>query len=88
MLRPRLIPCLLIENGGLYKTIGFKGRKYLGDPLNAVRIFNEFEVDELILLDIGASKFKQTPDFELVEKIATQCRMPFCYGVGSASLTP
>tara|TARA_B100001989_G_scaffold85898_1_gene59626 strand:- start:4807 stop:5586 length:780 start_codon:yes stop_codon:yes gene_type:complete len=82
MLRPRIIPCLLIHKGGLYKTINFKEHKYVGDPLNAVRIFNEKEVDELIVIDIDKTKLNQEPDYEFIEKIATQCRMPLCYGGG------
>ena len=82
MLRPRVIPCLLVHNRGLYKTINFKDHKYVGDPLNAVRIFNEKEVDELIVLDIDKTKHKLEPDYDFIEKIATQCRMPLCYGGG------
>ena len=82
MLQPRLIPCLLIHNGGLYKTVKFGQPKYVGDPLNAVRIFNEKQVDELILIDIDASRFGNKPDFQLIAKIASECRMPLCYGGG------
>ena len=82
MLRPRIIPCLLIQKGGLYKTIKFGDHKYVGDPLNAVRIFNEKEVDELIVLDIDKTKLNLEPDYDLIEKIAAQCRMPLCYGGG------
>ena len=82
MLRPRVIPCLLVHNKGLYKTVNFKDHKYVGDPLNAVRIFNEKEVDELIVLDIDKSKNNLEPDYDFIEKIATQCRMPLCYGGG------
>ena len=82
MLRPRIIPCLLIHKGGLYKTIKFGDHKYVGDPLNAVRIFNEKEVDELIVLDIDKTKLNLEPDYDLIEKIAAQCRMPLCYGGG------
>ncbi len=82
MLRPRVIPCLLIHKGGLYKTIKFGDHKYVGDPLNAVRIFNEKEVDELIVLDIDKTKLNLEPNYDLIEKIAAQCRMPLCYGGG------
>lgn len=82
MLRPRIIPCLLMSEGSLIKTINFKDPKYIGDPLNAVRIFNEKQVDELIILDIMATKNKRTPDFELIKGIAAECRMPLCYGGG------
>lgn len=82
MLRPRIIPCLLIQNGGLVKTQGFKDPKYLGDPINAVRIFNEKEADELIVLDIDATAKGVEPDFNLIAKLAAECRMPLCYGGG------
>lgn len=82
MLRPRIIPCLLIQRGGLVKTQGFKDPKYVGDPINAVRIFNEKETDELMVLDIDATVNKAEPDFELIAKLAAECRMPLCYGGG------
>ncbi|MFH2047078.1 MAG: AglZ/HisF2 family acetamidino modification protein [Pseudomonadota bacterium] len=82
MLRPRIIPCLLVKNKGLVKTINFKDGKYLGDPINAVRIFNEKEVDELIVLDIDAAANGNEPDFKMIENLAAECRMPFCYGGG------
>ena len=62
MLRPRIIPCLLVKNGGLVKTVNFANPKYVGDPINAVKIFNEKEVDELIVLDIDASVQNREPD--------------------------
>ena len=82
MLRPRIIPCLLISNNGLVKTINFEKPKYVGDPINAVRIFNEKEVDELLVLDIDASSKEKEPNYNLIEKLASECRMPFCYGGG------
>lgn len=82
MLRPRIIPCLLIHNKGLVKTTKFTDPKYVGDPINAVRIFNEKEVDELIVLDIDATVENRGPNFELIKKLAAECRMPFCYGGG------
>lgn len=82
MLRPRIIPCLLVHRGGLVKTQAFKDPKYVGDPINAVRIFNEKEADELIVLDIDATVNKVSPDFCLISKMAAECRMPFCYGGG------
>jgi cyclase len=82
MLRPRIIPCLLIRNGGLVKTIKFSNDKYIGDPLNAVRIFNEKEVDELIIIDIDASAMGREPNYELISKISGECSMPICYGGG------
>ena len=82
MLRSRIIPCLLVHKKGLVKTIGFKDPKYVGDPINAVKIFNEKEVDELIVLDIDASAEGRGPDFDLIRNLAVECRMPFCYGGG------
>jgi cyclase len=82
MLRPRIIPCLLVHRGGLVKTQAFKNPKYLGDPINAVRIFNEKHADELMVLDIDATVNKVAPDFRLITKLAAECRMPLCYGGG------
>lgn len=82
MLRPRIIPCLLIHKGGLVKTQGFKSPKYVGDPINAVKIFNEKEADELVVLDIDASVNKVEPNYALIAKLAAECRMPLCYGGG------
>lgn len=82
MLRPRIIPSLLIADGRLVKTQRFTDPKYVGDPINAVRIFNEKEVDELCVFDISASKAGRGPDFQLISDMATQCRMPLCYGGG------
>lgn len=82
MLRPRITPCLLVHNGGLVKTVRFAEPKYVGDPINAVKIFNEKEADELIVLDIDASVKKVEPDFRLIANLAAECRMPLCYGGG------
>ena len=82
MLRPRIIPCLLIQDSGLVKTVRFKTPKYVGDPINAVKIFNEKEADELIVLDIDASVNKSEPDYKKIAHIAAECRMPLCYGGG------
>jgi cyclase len=82
MLRPRIIPCLLVHQGGLVKTVGFGQPKYVGDPLNAVRIFNEKEVDELMVIDIDASRDVREPDYKLIANLARECRMPLCYGGG------
>ncbi len=82
MLRPRIIPVLLIRNKGLVKTINFKNDKYVGDPINAVKIFNEKEADELMILDIDASTLNKSPNFDLIEKIALESKMPLCYGGG------
>jgi cyclase len=86
MLRPRLIPCLTIDRGRLVKTTEFANPKYVGDVLNAVRIFNEKEVDELIVLDIGASRDRKPPDFALIENLASECFMPVAYGGGVRTL--
>lgn len=82
MLRARIIPCLLVHKKGLVKTKKFAAPKYVGDPINAVRIFNEKEVDELIVLDIDATAESRQPDFEMIKNLANECRMPFCYGGG------
>jgi cyclase len=82
MLRPRLIPCLLVRNGGLVKTVNFGAPKYVGDPINAVRIFNEKEVDELLVLAIDATVNGAEPDYQMISHLASECRMPLCYGGG------
>lgn len=86
MLRPRIIPSLLIHDKGLVKTVNFKNPKYVGDPINAVKIFNEKEVDELAIFDIDATVNGQEPDYGLIERIANQSRMPLCYGGGVKTL--
>lgn len=85
MLRPRIIPCLLVKNKGLVKTVGFAQPKYVGDPINAVRIFNEKEVDELMVVDIDATLQGREPDYAMIENLAAECRMPLCYGGGVTS---
>jgi cyclase len=82
MLRSRIIPCLLVRNSGLTKTVGFGPGKYVGDPLNAVRIFNEKQVDELIVLDIDATVQGRAPDYKMIENLASESRMPLAYGGG------
>jgi cyclase len=82
MLRPRITPCLLIHEGGLVKTVGFRDPKYVGDPINAVKIFNEKESDELIVLNIDATVEGAEPDFAVIAHLAAECRMPLCYGGG------
>lgn len=86
MLKHRVIPALLLHNDGLVKTQRFKSPQYIGDPLNAVRIFNEKEVDELMVLDMDASKTRSPPNFALIEQLAGECFMPLCYGGGIRSL--
>ena len=82
MLRPRIIPCLLVHQEGLVKTQRFKNPKYVGDPMNAVKIFNEKQADELIILDIDATRLGSGPNFDLISRISEECRMPLCYGGG------
>lgn len=82
MLRPRIIASLLIKDNGLVKTTKFKEPRYLGDPMNAVRIFNEKEVDELAVFDISATVNGKGPNLKLIENLAEECRMPLCYGGG------
>lgn len=82
VLRPRIIPCLLIHEKGLVKTVNFDSAKYVGDPINAVKIFNEKEVDELIVLDIDATVENREPNYDVIKNLAIECRMPLCYGGG------
>ncbi len=82
MLKARVIPCLLLRNEGLVKTVKFKDFTYVGDPINAVRIYNDMEVDELIFLDIRASIDGNEPPYKLIEELAGECFMPLAYGGG------
>lgn len=82
MLNPRIIPCLLVHNKGLVKTIKFTDPKYVGDPINAVKIFNEKEVDELMVIDIDATVENSEPNYQMIKNLAAECRMPLCYGGG------
>ena len=82
MLRARIIPCLLIKDGGLVKTVKFGSPKYVGDPINAVKIFNEKQVDELMVVDIDASRKGVVPNYNTIRNLARECRMPLCYGGG------
>lgn len=86
MLKHRVIPALLLRDRGLVKTRQFKDAKYVGDPINAMRIFNEKEVDELMVFDIVASKRAQEPDYAMIELFAGECFMPLCYGGGVRSV--
>jgi imidazole glycerol-phosphate synthase subunit HisF len=86
MLRSRIIPCLLIKNKGLVKTVNFDNPKYVGDPINAVKIFNEKESDEIIVLDIDATMHGHSPDYKMIKNLALECRMPLCYGGGVESV--
>ncbi|MCX7979104.1 MAG: HisA/HisF-related TIM barrel protein, partial [Bdellovibrionaceae bacterium] len=82
MRRPRIIPVLLIRGSGLWKTVKFSGGKYIGDPINAAKIFNDSEVDELIVIDISQDAATRGPNFDLLANLATECFMPVCYGGG------
>ena len=77
MLRPASRPCLLVHEGGLVKTVGFKDPKYVGDPINAVKIFNEKESDELIVLDIDATRLGKEPDYKLIQDLAADAACPW-----------
>lgn len=80
--RPRIIPVILVDDSDMIKTRQFHERTYLGDPVNAVKIFNIKGVDELSILDIGATKSKKSPDFEFLSDIASEAFMPLSYGGG------
>ena len=86
MLTTRVIPCLLLRKAALVKTIKFKDASYVGDPINAIKIYNEKEVDELIFLDITATIDKRKPPFKIISEIASECFMPVAYGGGVQSL--
>lgn len=86
MYRARVIPCLLLQGGGLVKTKLFRNPVYVGDPINAIKIFNEKEVDELVLLDISATSDGRGPNFELIAEVAGECFMPLAYGGGVQSI--
>lgn len=86
MLRTRIMPCLLLRDGGLVKTVKFKDPNYIGDPINAIRIYNEKEVDELIFLDITATIENRPPPFKVLSEIASECFMPVAYGGGIRDL--
>lgn len=87
MLRHRAIPCLLLKGDGLVKTVKFRQPKYVGDPINAVKLFNDLEVDELCLLDITATAQGREPDFERIHAIAGEAFMPVAYGGGVTSVS-
>lgn len=86
MIRPRVIPALLLKGQGLVKTVKFKDPKYLGDPINVVRIFNDKEVDEIVLLDITATPQNRGPQFEVLKDIASEVFIPLAYGGGIRSM--
>ncbi|HRG65975.1 MAG TPA: HisA/HisF-related TIM barrel protein, partial [Saprospiraceae bacterium] len=86
MVQNRVLPCLLVQSGKLVKTIRFKNPQYVGDPVNAVKIFNEKEVDELVLCDISPDRHVKGPDMALIRKVADECFMPLTYGGGISDL--
>jgi imidazole glycerol-phosphate synthase subunit HisF len=86
MLKTRVMPCLLLDGKRLVKTVKFKEANYVGDPVNAVKIYNEKEVDELIFLDINATRKANEPPYNVISDIATECFMPFTYGGGISSI--
>lgn len=86
MLRKRVIPCLLLQNRGLVKTKKFKQPKYIGDPINALKIFNEKQADEIIVLSIDKNRYEKGPDFDLISELTTECFMPLSYGGGITNL--
>lgn len=83
---PRVIPCLLVDDEAMVKTVRFSAPRYLGDPINVINLFNRFEVDEITLLDIGATKRGEPPPFELIERLAAECWVPLAYGGGIRNL--
>lgn len=85
-MRARVMPVLLIDDGGLVKSIEFGKYNYIGDPINAIRLYNEMEVDELVILDISASKEGRGPDFEMIDELTGNAFMPICYGGGVSSV--
>ena len=86
MLKTRVMPCLLVNNERLVKTVKFKNASYVGDPVNAIKIYNEKEVDELIIVDISATVEKRPPPFRMIAEITDECFMPLCYGGGIRSV--
>jgi imidazole glycerol-phosphate synthase subunit HisF len=86
LIRPRVIPCLLLQGEGLVKTIRFQKPKYVGDPINAVKLFNDLEVDELVFLDITATLSGRGPNFDRILQITSECFMPLGYGGGIRSV--
>ena len=86
MINTRLIPCLLLDGEGLVKTVKFNNPIYVGDPINVIKIFNDKEVDELMILDISATKEKREPNYKLIERFACECFMPLAYGGGISNL--
>jgi imidazole glycerol-phosphate synthase subunit HisF len=86
-MRARVIPTLLVDRGGLVKTVRFKDQTYVGDPINAVRLFNDMEVDEIIVMDISATRSGKEPNIAFIREFASESFMPFCYGGGVSTIT-
>jgi len=86
MFRPRVIPVLLLKNTGLVKSVKFRDCRYIGDPINAVRIFNDLKADELVFLDILASREKRCISLDFIQKVGEEANMPFAVGGGIRSL--
>ena len=86
-MKPRVIPCLLLKDRGLYKTRRFRDPQYIGDPINAVKILNDKEVDELVFLDVSKNRHETGPNFEVIEDIAGEAFMPLAYGGGISQLS-
>lgn len=85
-MRPRVIPTLLVADGGLVKTVRFKDHTYIGDPINAVRLFNDMEVDEILVIDIAASRQKRAPNLKFIEEVSSESFMPMGYSGGVCNL--
>ena len=86
MFRPRIIPVLLLRNKGLVKSIKFRNHRYIGDPINAVKIFNDLKADELVFLDILASKENRTISLEFIKNVGEEASMPFAVGGGITTI--
>ena len=86
MFRPRVIPVLLLKDKALVKTIRFKDSRYIGDPINAVKVFNDLKADELVFLDIQATNEKRTISIDLVQRVGEEANMPFSVGGGISSI--
>jgi imidazole glycerol-phosphate synthase subunit HisF len=86
MLRKRLVPILLLKEGGLMKSKMFSDWKYIGDPINTAKIFNDKDTDELVVLDVDATRLQREPDFEFLKELAAECFLPICYGGGVTSV--
>jgi cyclase len=86
MKRVRVIPVLLLDGAGLVKGERFKNHTYVGDPINTLKLFNDKEVDEIVVLDISATNKKRTPNYELISEIASEVFMPLAYGGGITNI--